>query len=158
MATRYDHSKALRAIGQELVRRGIDLFELRRLRDKYYIQCGDPKPPYVGLIELNYSDDDVVSLNRRATALRVSIFKLVKFESLPEILRTLGRYVESKNGELMRISNSDSVPDADTIKVEYETRDGRTHVEELAIPVIAEVGMRMYKERGRNGSERAWRH
>lgn len=158
MATHHDHSKALRAIGQELVRRGIDLFELRCLRDKYYLQCGDPKPPYVGLIELNYSDDDLISLNRAATALRGNTFKLVKFESLPEILRTLGHYVESKNGDLMRISNSESLPDADTIKVEYETRDGRTHVEELAIPVIAEAGMRMYKERGRNGSERSWRH
>ena len=108
MATRHDHSKALRAIGQELVKRGIDLFELRCLRSEYYLQCGDPTPPYVGLIELSFTDDDIVSLDLAAVSQRGGAFKFVEFEGLPELLRAVGRYVDSKEGLLLRVSNTDS--------------------------------------------------
>ena len=162
MASRHDHSKALRVIGQELDKRGIDLFELRCLRAEYYLQCGDPTPPHIGLIELSFTDDDVVSLELKAAAQRGSNFKLVDFESLPEVLRATGRYIENKEAFLLRISNSESPPDSDTIKLEYESRDGRTHVEELPVSTLAETARRMYKERSRagaeRGAERSWRH
>ena len=163
MASRYDHSKALRAIGQELVKRGIDLFELRCLRTEYYLQCGDPTPPYVGLIELSFTDDDIISLELAAASQRGGTFKFVEFEGLPEILRAAGRYVDSKEGVLLRISNTDSSFDSDTLRLEYESRDGRNHVDEVPLTELSETARRMYKERSRGGgasqrTQQAWRH
>jgi hypothetical protein len=162
MAPRHDHSKALRTIGQELVKRGIDLFELRCLRSEYYLQCGDPMPPYVGLIELSFSDDDVNSLELAAAGQRGGSFKFVDFEGLPEILRAAGRHVESKEGMLLRVSNTHSSFDDHTMRLEYESRDGRNHVEEVPLTELAETARRMYKERSRGGAseraQQAWRH
>jgi hypothetical protein len=162
MASRHDHSKALRTIGQELVKRGIDLFELRCLRAEYYLQCGDPTPPYVGLIELSFSDNDVTSLELAAASQRGGSFKFVEFEGLPEILRAAGRYVESKEGMLLRVSNTDSSFDDHTMRLEYESRDGRNHVEQVPLTELAETARRMYKERSRGGAneraQQAWRH
>jgi hypothetical protein len=162
MASRHDHSKALRTIGQELVKRGIDLFELRCLRAEYYLQCGDPTPPYVGLIELRFSDDDVISLELAAASQRGGSFKFVDFEALPEILRAAGRYVESKTGMLLKVSNTDSSFDDHTMRLEYESRDGRNHVDEVPLAELAETSRRMYKERSRGGAteraQQAWRH
>jgi len=162
MASRHDHSKALRVIGQELVKRGIDLFELRCLRKEYYLQCGDPTPPYVGLIELSFTDDDVVSLDLAAASQRGGAFKFVEFEGLPEILRAAARYVESKEGMLLRVSNTESPFENDVMRLEYESRDGRNHVEEVPLTELAETARRMYKERSRGGAgqraQQAWRH
>ena len=158
MAARFDHSKALRVIGQELVKRGIDIFELRCLRAEYYLQCGDPTPPHTGLIQLSFTDDDVTSMEIAAASQRGNTFKLVDFEGLPELLRASGRYIESKEGQLLKISNVDSPLDSDLIKLEYESRDGRTHIEELPASTLAETARRMYKERSRSNSERVWRH
>jgi hypothetical protein len=162
MASRHDHSKALRAIGQELIKRGIDLFELRCLRTEYYLQCGDPTPPYVGLIEMSFTDDDVISLELAAVSQRGGAFKFVEFEGLPEILRAAGRYVDNKEGSLLRVSNTDSSVDNDTLRLEYESRDGRNHVDEVALTELVETARRMYKERSRAAAtqraEPTWRH
>src|SRR5262245_32833318 len=124
MARRHDHSNSLRVIGQELVKRGIDLFELRCLRTEYYLQCGDPTPPYAGLIELSFTDDDISSLNLAAASQRGGAFKFVQFEALPEILRAAGRHIENKEGMLLRISNTESADEGDnTLRLEYEDRD-----------------------------------
>ena len=51
MASRYTHSKVLRTIGQELEKRGIDLFELSCRRAHYTIEYSDPKPPHTQLLD-----------------------------------------------------------------------------------------------------------
>ena len=163
MARRHDHSNSLRVIGQELVKRGIDLFELRCLRTEYYLQCGDPTPPYVGLIELSFTDNDINSLELAAASQRGGAFKFVQFEGLPEILRAAGRYIENKEGMLLRISNTESADEGDTLRVEYEDRDRRSHVEDVSLTELAETARRMYKERGRGATSQrpqaqAWRH
>ena len=158
MASRHDHSKALRVIAHELVKRRIDIFELRCLRTEYYLQCGDPTPPHVGLIELTFSDDDVVILDVRGAGQRGDAFKLVDFEALPEVFRAIGRYVQNKEADLLRICNAESPLDGTTLRLEYETRDGINHVDHLGIIDLAEIARRMYKERSRASAERAVHH
>jgi hypothetical protein len=41
--------------------------------------------------------------------------------------------------------------------VEYQTRDGRTHVEEFPAEKMSESAMRMYKERSRIQQDRTWK-
>lgn len=147
MATRQNHSRALRTIGQELVKRGIDIFELSCLRAEYYLQCGDPQPPHIELLKFGFAPDEIIALDLAAAAQRGRSFKWVDFESIPEILRALGEYVAEKDGNLMRISHAASLQPQDHIRFEYEGRDGRTHTEQLPISTIADKAMRMYKTR-----------
>src|SRR5258706_3012546 len=147
MATRQNHSRALRTIGQELVKRGIDLFELSCLRAEYYLQCGDPQPPHTDLLKIGFAPDEIISLDLAAAAQRGQSFKWVDFESMPEILRALGEYVAGKDGSLMRVAHTESLQPQDHIRFEYEGRDGRTQTEQLPISAIADKAMRMYKTR-----------
>lgn len=154
MATRYSYPNALRTIGQELEKRGIDLFELRRLRAEYYLQCGDPTPPHVGLLEITYSDDELISLDLAAANQRGDHFRLVDFEGLAETLRALGRYLDSKDSNLLRIDKSEPLESPDTLRVEYESRDGRIHVERLSTTAMAHEARLMYMERSRISGRR----
>jgi hypothetical protein len=147
MATRQNHSRALRTIGQELVKRGIDIFELSCLRAEYYLQCGDPQPPHTELLKIGFAPDEIITLDLAAAAERGRSFSWVDFESIPEILRALGEYVAEKDGNLMRVSHTASSQPQDHIRFDYEGRDGRTHTEQLPISTIADKALRMYKTR-----------
>jgi len=148
----------LRTIGQELVTRGIDLFELRCLRTEYNIQCGDPQPPHTNLLNLRFTPDAIISMDLAAAARRSEAFTVVDFEALPEILRALGGYVDDKEGNLIRISHAELMQPPDTIRVEYEGRDGRIYLEDLPRSTIADNAMRMYKIRMQNRPNPAWHH
>jgi len=157
MATRHGYARVLRTLGQALETRGIDLFDLRCNQNDFYLQCGDPTPPYLSLVELRYSLGDLNDLDLDARAHRGSSFKFVNFEGLPEILRAVGRRLEEKDGQLVRICNSDpSVPQS-SIELEYQTRDGRKHVEDLHGAALGDDAMHMYKERLRSSESRSWK-
>ena len=147
MATRYTYSKVLRTVGQVLEKRGIDMFELRCQRADYTIQYSDPNPPHTRLLEIYLSGEEIRSLDLDAARQRGGSFKLVTFDRLPEILRALGGYVESKGGEILRVSTMASTPERDAMRLEYEARDGRIEAEELSISAIADIAMRMYRIR-----------
>lgn len=158
MVGRYSYSRALRIIGQELEKRGIDIFELRHDGAEYLLQCGDPTPPYLGLVQLRYSVNELKSLDLAAAANRRSGFKLVDFDGLAEILRALGRHVEKKEAELRAISTLDSLNDGNKFRLEYEVRGGRVHVEELYEASVAAQAEHMYHERARIAGDRTVRH
>lgn len=147
MASRYSYSKALRTIGQELEKRGIDMFELRCQRADYTIQYSDPKPPHTRLLGIYLSGEEIRSLDIDVARQRGASFKLVSFDHLPEILRALGRYVENRDGDILRISTATATPAQDAFRLEYESRDGRIQAEELATSEMADLAMRMYRIR-----------
>ena len=157
MASRDETSKALRVIGQVLEKRGIDLFDLKCLDDEFSILCGDPTPPHLGLVELRYSVAQIQALHAEAQANRQGAFKLVDFQGLPEILRTLGRHVDDLRGRLLRISNSESTASHYSIMLEYQSRDGQRHSEEFSTAAISDHALRMYKARSRPPVKRASR-
>ena len=136
--------------------RGINLFELKCVGDEFCLLCGDP-PPHRNLVELRYSATEIDSLDAAAKANRHGAFKLVNFEGLPEIFRTLGRRVEECNGRLLRLSNSDATTVPNAIKIEYQTRDGQRHAEEISTAAMGEQAMRLYKKRWRRLDGHAWR-
>jgi len=135
----------------------IDLFELKCFGEEFYLQCGDPLPPHLNLIELRYSVAEIRALDSAAKAKRRESFKLVNFEGLPEILRALGRRVDDSHARLLRVSNSDSAIPFDSIKVEYQTRDGQRHAEAFLAGAIGDQALRMYKERSRRPDSNTWR-
>jgi hypothetical protein len=149
MAVNFTCSHSLRVLGQTLEKIGVDLFEIRCRDGNFYLQCGDPAPPHLAIIDFSYSSADIRSFDFEARAKRQESFKFVNFNGLAEILRAVGRHIESKDGRLLRVCNYESPPGQDSIKLEYETRDGRTYVEELLTATMSDYAMRMYKDRAR---------
>jgi hypothetical protein len=143
------YSSALRSIGQALERADIEAFDLQCANDEFRLQCGDPTSPYLSLIELRYSLKDIEYLEVEGRAQRGDSFRTVNFDGLPQILRTLGCYVDNRGGDLLRICNSDaSAPDG-SIKIEYTSGDGQLQAEELSMASIYQHSVRMYQERTR---------
>lgn len=139
------YAGALRCIGQALQNRSIEVFELRSHLDKLRVQGGDPDPPYVGLIEVSFSPENLTVLDREGRARRGRSDGAVRFDSLAEVLRSVGEYLDQKLGKLRRIDNSDSLLSG--IEIEYETRAGDLLSEKLPMNFLRETSVRMYKQR-----------
>jgi hypothetical protein len=65
-----NYAVALRCIGQALQRQNIEVFELQSDGDDFRVQGANPNPPYIGLIELRFSLDDIKILDREGQAQR----------------------------------------------------------------------------------------
>lgn len=145
-----NYASALRCIGQSLQNQKIEVFELKTRDNDFWLQCGDPNPPYLGLIDLKFSIDDIKILDREGRARRHQSNVDIRFDSLPEILRAIGEYIDSRRGHLRRIGSiSMSNLDDPTVESEYETRAGDIKSEILAVSAIREIAVHMYKKRTR---------
>jgi hypothetical protein len=142
MISRFPLSTSLRVIGQLLEEQGFDVFDLRSSATEFTLQCASPAAPHLSLVELSFSLPQLRSVDQQAKVRRSGTFAFVRFDGLPEILRALGRHVESEEGELLRISNSEP----DTVLVEYRTRDRRV-VKDVPVLSIREQAERMYRQR-----------
>lgn len=149
MAPLYSHARELRTIGQQLEKLSIDIFDLLYVDGDYVLECADPNPPFTDLIHLKYTNAELQSLERAAAQARSGGFTQVNFQSLAETLRAIGRSVERLNGKLLHISVPDAVEDGLLFKIEYQTRDGRHCFEDIYTNALAELTIRMYKERAR---------
>ena len=149
MVTRYNHTRELRTIGQQLDKQSIDIFDLRYEEGDYILECADPNPPFIDIIVCRYSAFELSSLELTAVQARSAGFNFVNFESMAEILRAIGRQLEKLDAKLPRLAIPDSESDGTRYKVEYETRDGRYHTEKIATNEIDELARSMYKERAR---------
>ncbi|HXG51557.1 MAG TPA: hypothetical protein VNN77_09160 [candidate division Zixibacteria bacterium] len=143
------YSAALRCIGQALEQKGIDIFDLVCSGDEFLLQCGDPEPPHLALLELRYSRDDIQELESQGQAKRGRSFKTVNFEGLPETLRALGQRIDSVGGTLRRICSEETADSGDALRLEYQTRDRNFRVERLTPAALYQHCVRMYKERSR---------
>jgi hypothetical protein len=70
----------------------------------------------------------------------------IRFDSIAEMLRTVGQYIDTKLGQLQWINNSGSTSDA-AFELEYQTRAGQIQKETLTMSFIREASVRMYQRR-----------
>jgi hypothetical protein len=61
-----NYAVSLRCIGQALQRQNIELFELKSDGDDFRVQGANPNPPYIGIIDLRFSLNDIKILDREA--------------------------------------------------------------------------------------------
>jgi hypothetical protein len=144
-----NYAGALRCIGQALQTREIEVFELVSYANEFRVLAGDPNPPYTALIELSFSDENIVILDRAGQARRGHSTTEVRFDSLPEMLRAVGEYIDRTRGHLRRVDNSSSTPDHAVVEIEYQTRAGDVRTENLTMSVIRQSSVDMYKRRTR---------
>ncbi len=145
-----NYASALRCIGQGLEIQNIDVFDLRIGADEILVEYADPTPPYTAIFELHYSLDRVMVLDREGQARRRGAKTEFRFDSLPEILRATGKYVDDKKVQLWRLSNCSS-PEGD-LELHYQTREGKIQSENLPASLIRTIAVSMYKHRSRIAS------
>ena len=58
------YAAAFRCIGQELQSQNIEVFELKSYANEFRLQCGDPNPPYTGVIEMLFSKEKIHMIDR----------------------------------------------------------------------------------------------
>ena len=148
MPLNFGYAGVLRCIGQALQERSIDIFELKSYADEFRVQAGDPNPPYIALIEMRFSTAQIEVLDREGKMRRGKSNDGIRFDSISEILRGIGGYVDSQRGQLLRIDNSRvSLSDDPAVQVEYETRTGFVQSENLTMSFLREASVNMYKRR-----------
>jgi hypothetical protein len=139
----------LRCIGQVLQSQNIEVFELTCDDNDFRVQGANPNPPDTGLVELRFSLDDIKILDREGQARRRQSKSEFRFDSLSEILRAVGKYIDDKRGAQLRRLNNCCVSDQDEVEIEYQTRAGEARSETLSMSAIREIAVNMYKKRSR---------
>ena len=141
------YANALRCIGQELESRDIEVFEVKNHANEFRVRAGDPNFPYTGLIDIRLSAEQIEVLDRRGQARRSNSNEEMKFDSIPNMLRAVGEYID-KHGYLRRVDNScPPIADQLPMEVEYQTRTGDIRLETLPMSIIREASVSMYKRR-----------
>ena len=148
-----NYAGTLRCIGQFLHNHEIETFEIKTHANEFRLLAGDPNPPYTALIKLQFSVEDIEILDREGQTRRgrsTTETTDVRFDSVPEVLRAVGEYIDHKRGYLRRIDNSS--PSEAAVEVEYQTRAGNVLTENLAMSFIRETCVHMYKRRTRHSN------
>jgi len=143
-----NYAVALRCIGQLLQQQDIEIFEIKTDGSEFHLECGDPNPPYTEIIRLDYSIDKIKILDRQAQIRRGGSRPEVRFDSIPEMLRAIGEYVDAKRSHLRRLDGACLAHRPD-LQLEYQTRAGEIVSETLALDWVHETAVRMYKKRAR---------
>lgn len=142
-----NYASALRCIGQALEQRGIDVFELVVTEaGEFSVAYGDPDPPHTRVFKIQFSPDNIKVLDREGQARRCATKSELRLDSLPEMLRAAGSYVDGKRAQLRRLNNC-ALSEAADLELEYQGRGGAAQRETLAKDVIREIRVKMYRER-----------
>jgi len=140
-----NYAISLRCVGQVLESRSIEIFELVTTKgDEFRVEYSDPDPPYTRLRRLLLSPESITILDREGEARRRQTKSEFRFDSLSQMLRAVGKYIDSKQAELRRLNSLSGVGD---IELEYQTRAGEVRLETLDADRIREFAVDMYKRR-----------
>ncbi|MGE5303156.1 MAG: hypothetical protein ACM3TN_07480 [Alphaproteobacteria bacterium] len=151
------YDRHLRNIGQSLEAQRINTFELRYEDERYWAK-GDPDKEISLLTalrqwqqrwrskglssSLSYTLLDIEQLERQGKTKRSRPNRLPDFYSLPNILRTLGAYLDARDAELIELHKRPL-----TITLLYRNRDGHPDVEERSIASFYDFFLKLHGRR-----------
>jgi hypothetical protein len=160
---RYDED--LRAIGQALEARDISVFELKRLADNYIIQG---VPDQTGSLpskvrqwlrrlrsgsttqSLALGLADVERLSQAGRAKRSNPERLPNFQSVSNILRTIGAYLDSREVELLELQKRRI-----SITLLYRDKAGQQREEDRSISSFYRLFLELCGKRGQTQKHRS---
>jgi hypothetical protein len=145
----FDFATVLRSIGQDLARRGLKSFDIRFDGDEFIALCGYQEPPAPTPVELKYRSGDIEELDRAGENRRGKVAPPKDFLNQPQVLRTIGEFLNRNEAKLVRLSNNDRRAKESTFIVEYICRDGERVIDDRAGAAIYDMCVAMYKQRGR---------
>jgi hypothetical protein len=153
------YNRSLRAIGQVLETHQLNAFDLTR-KDKFYLVRGQPEGGTVlqallrkwerqsrkgkGFFEQKYDPQDIELLQRQGRAKRQGGRRLPDFYRLPNVLRTVGAYLDMKNARLLQVSKQDL-----NLTILYETKEGHPELEERTIASFYNLFLHLHQSRQR---------
>ena len=151
------YDQHLRNIGQSLEAQRINVFELK-CQDKRYVVKGDPEQEISLLAalrqwqkrlrrdgvnsSLSYALQDIEQLERQGRSQRLRPNRLPDFYALPNVLRTLGAYLDEKGAELIELHKRPL-----TLMLLYRNRDGHPAVEERSIASFYDFFIKLHGRR-----------
>lgn len=157
MTPRQSYDRPLRNIGQSLEAQRINVFELK-CEDKRYVVTGNPEQEISLLAalrewqkrlrreavnsSLSYALQDIEQLERQGKSQRLKPDRLPDFYALPNVLRTLGAYLDEKEAELIEIHKRPL-----TLMLLYRNRDGHPAVEERSIASFYDFFIKLHGKR-----------
>ena len=94
------------------------------------------------LLRLQFTQADIDKLERDGQALRSDWEPSPLSHSLPQVLRTVGWYVDDKKGQLHKVSRN-----GETVSVSYTGSLGTHKTETLALMEIYDMWVHLYKRR-----------
>ncbi len=160
MSDTKSYDQNLRVIGQALEAKRINVFELQAQGDRYVVR-GDPEkdPSLLGRLRewqhrlkfgspapvLNYTGSDLERLDREARARRVKPDRLPDFYSLPNTLRTVGRYLDAQGAELLEMHKRPL-----SVMLLYRKKDGHPSMEERSIVSFYDLFLALHRNRARD--------
>jgi len=155
------YDQILRAIGQVLEAQELNTFELRRNGENYLIR-GETQKTLSMLkswvqkwqrhnpteaSDFTYTPQDIERLERDGRARRRNPQRLPDFHSLPNILRTVGAYLDMNGANLLKLYKKEL-----SMMILYETSRGHPGIEQRDIASFYDLSVQMYQRRQRRPS------
>ena len=147
----FTKAKILRCIAQDLDRRCIKAFDIRNEGDCYVVQCGYQDPPASMPVTLEYTTQDIETLDRAGKIKRGTPVPRQDFVTLVQVLRAVGSYVDKSKSLLLRVCNNlEPEPgQVSFLQVEYQTPNGAHVIDRHDGTALHDLCVRSYKQRGR---------
>jgi hypothetical protein len=143
-----NYSVALRCIGQDLERRGLKTFDIKREGSSFIAVYGCQEPAAVAKAEtVHYTPADIEILDRCGEGQRGKNADK-NFMNAAQMLRAIGDYLDKYGSNLIRITNHDIQVEASLFRVEYITREGEHVIDDRPGSAIFDMCVLMYQKRG----------
>jgi hypothetical protein len=159
LSNRRSYNQDLRAIGQALEARRINVFELKA-QGNQYVARGNPDKdisvlgtlrnwrermsgPALGSA-ISFAVSDLERLDKQGKAKRTKANRLPDFYSLSNSLRTVGSYLEAKGAELLEIHKGSL-----NVALLYQDKNGHPNLEERPIASFYNLFLGLHSNRGK---------
>jgi hypothetical protein len=139
------YSLVLRCIGQDLERRGITRFEIRRDGSHFIASGSGPRPATRLNDVIRYTPADLEMMERCGEIQRGNSLKR-NFLHLAQLLRTLGEHFDKYGSSLVMVSY-DAAGDGSPLHIEYVSREGERLIEERAGAALFDDCVLMFQKR-----------
>ena len=153
------YDQHLRAIGQSIEIKRISVFELKNESGRYVVR-GVPEKNANLLARfrdwrnrmqgashetpINYATGEIERLEMEGRSKRAKADRLPDFYSLPNTLRTVGSYLNSKNAELLELHKSPL-----SVTLLYHNENGHPNMEERSIASFYNLFVALHGKRNR---------
>lgn len=153
-----NYSQALRVIGQVLEARDPEDFDLESYDNGFLVRgiekvvsqetsllraiLAKPRFPQSRPFEVSYGPEEVEQLDWEGRSKRSDPSAMPDFYALPQILRTIGEYIDLRSARLLGISRRGV-----RLTVQYESGEGQRTSEEHTVASFYNLFMHMYLHR-----------
>jgi hypothetical protein len=145
------YAHALRAIGQAMNEQRLEDFELEAYENAFLVR-GKKKATEKGILRrlqrrpsdlsFRYTFEDIEQLDHEGQLKRRNPDGVPDFYSLPQVLRTVGAYLDMKNARLVSVSRR-----GPRLTIEYEKLVGERISEEHSIASFYDLFVKLYLRR-----------